>query len=116
MNRFHCIALLRFALLCTFASCSAVLENHREGLDATPKQAMFLSARVLPVDGYRVRNSLYLTQLMRSPAAASVNVIEAEDAPRMYEEAKYKAMQGQSSLLENTLSNKFLLLSGGAPP
>merc|ERR1712107_6898 len=39
----------------------------------------FLSAKTMPVDAYKIRNSLYLTQLMRSPPAAAINVIMRED-------------------------------------
>lgn len=73
------------------------------------KAAGFLAARVLPVDGYRIRNSLFLSvrmgyfcvcnasdpslafallqQLLRTPAAAAINVVENEDAARVLAEA-----------------------------
>lgn len=75
------------------------------------RSTSFLASRVLPVDGYRIRNSLYLTQLLRMPAAAAVNVVEHEDAQRIYEEAKYKAMQGQASRLDRSFESKLQLLS-----
>lgn len=73
--------------------------------------AAFLAARVLPVDGYRIRNSLFLSQLLRMPATASLNVVEQEDANRVYEVAKYKSMEDQASRLDGTLETKFRLLS-----
>jgi len=71
-----------------------------------PKSLGFLSARVLPVDGYRIRNSLFLSQLLRMPAAAAVNVVEQEDANRIYEAAKYKSMEDQAARLDRTLETK----------
>jgi len=75
------------------------------------KAAGFLAARVLPVDGYRIRNSLFLSQLLRTPAAAAINVVENEDAARVLAEAKYKAMQGQIARSDRALESKLLLLS-----
>jgi hypothetical protein len=43
------------------------------------------------------RNSLYLTQTMRGPAAASANVISKEDVAKMAGEAKYKGMLEQTA-------------------
>lgn len=81
------------------------------GCSAEAKSASFLAARVLPVDAYKVRNSLFLSQVLRMPAAAAINVVENEDAARMYEEAKYKAMQGQGARLDRQLEDKLLLLA-----
>ncbi|CAJ1442324.1 unnamed protein product [Effrenium voratum] len=55
--------------------------------------ASFLASKVMPVDGFKIRNSLFLTQLLRSPAQASVNVIEKEDVANMKSKAVYKGMQ-----------------------
>merc|ERR1711862_305098 len=45
-----------------------------------------------PVDGYQIRNSLFLTQFLRSPAQASINIVEHEDLPAMERKAKYMGM------------------------
>jgi len=79
--------------------------------DRKQSSASFLSARVLPVDSYKIRNSLFLSQPLRMPAAAAVNVIENEDTSRMYEEAKYAGMQSQASRLDRIVKEKFDLLA-----
>ena len=78
------------------------------------KSTNFLATRVLPVDAYKVRNSLFLSvrlfcpdrcvvhgldllnsccqQLLRTPAAADVNVLENEDAARMFEEERSRCV------------------------
>lgn len=56
------------------------------------KSLGFLAAKALPVDGYKLRNSLYLTQPLRSPAQAALNIISREDTLQMREEAKYAGM------------------------
>jgi CPW-WPC domain-containing protein len=76
-----------------------------------PTSAAFLAARVLPVDGYRIRNSLFLSQLLRMPASAALNIVEQEDASRVYEVAKYKSMEDQALRLDGALETKFRLLS-----
>ena len=80
--------------------------------EARTKSANFLSARILPVDAYNIRNGLFLSQPLRSPPATSVNVIENEDIERILEEAKYKSMEGQSARLEQALQDKFRMLGG----
>lgn len=75
------------------------------------RSASFLAARVIPETRYKIRNSLYLTQLLRSPAQASINVVEQEDPQRVYEEAKYKAMQGRALRLDRALETKLQLLT-----
>jgi len=93
--------------------CKSFLSSRLEHVVAPgPRKSLsFLAARVLPVDAYKVRNSLFLSQLLRMPAAASVNIVEQEDASRMYEEAKYKSMEGQASRLDRSLASKLRLLS-----
>jgi hypothetical protein len=73
--------------------------------------ASFLAARVLPVDAYKIRNGLFLSQPLRIPAAASVNVLETEDTTKMYEKAKYMAMKGKASRLKHEVESKLLLLA-----
>jgi hypothetical protein len=50
-------------------------------------------------DPYVLRDALYLTQLMRTPAQASLNVVEHEDAHQLQEHAKYKAMESAARYL-----------------
>lgn len=75
------------------------------------RSASFLAARVLPEVRHKIKNSLYLTQLLRMPAAASLNVVEQEDPQRVYEEAKYKSMQGRAARLDRALETKLQLLA-----
>merc|ERR1712117_664669 len=65
----------------------------------------FLASKTIPVDGYKIRNSLYLTQPMREPAQASVNVIMHEDMQRMQEESKYKGMEEQIAQLQENIKD-----------
>ena len=66
------------------------------------KGASFLATKVgWADDGQRIRDSLYLTQLMRSPAQASVNVLVHEDPYELGAHAKYKAMESASSHLRS---------------
>lgn len=96
--------------MCQDNSCQDA-EDMSGGGKGQQKSTSFLAARVLPVDAYKIRNSLFLSQLLRMPAAAAVNVVEHEDVPQMYEQAKYKAMQGQSARLDHILESKFRLLA-----
>lgn len=82
----------------------------------------FLSARSLPVDSYKIRNSLFdtvctfmyinkcaytesvgLQQLLRTPAQAAVNIIEKEDVAAMQDEAKYAGMRSEIGRLRADL-------------
>ena len=49
------------------------------------------------VDAVPLRNSLYLTESLRGPAQASINVLSKEDVGKMSEEAKYKGMLDQTA-------------------
>ena len=60
------------------------------------RQASFLASGVLPVDPERIRKGMELTQPLRAPAPASVNVIEREDTAAMAERAKYAGMIDQT--------------------
>merc|ERR1712183_395226 len=74
--------------------------------------ASFLAAKTMPVDGYKIRNSLYLTQPMRSPPQASVNVIEGEDTSKMLSQAKYHGIQNQITRLLSEFNDDVLALAG----
>merc|ERR1712187_100334 len=50
---------------------------------APSSKLSFLSSKTIPVDAYKIRNSLYLTQPLRSPPQAAINVIEREDVAKM---------------------------------
>merc|ERR1712190_674770 len=74
----------------------------------------FLSTRVMPVDAYEIRNSLYLTQPLRSPAQAAVNVLEHEDVNKMEEAAKYKGIKEQIERLREKFGRSLATLSAAA--
>lgn len=63
--------------------------------------ASFLSTRVLPVDADKIKKSLYLTQSLRSPPQASVNIIMREDVRHMKDVSKYRVMVDQTHDLQN---------------
>lgn len=76
-----------------------------------PRVTSFLSSQVLPVDAYKLRNSLFLTQPMRSPAAAAVNVVMREDVVKMKDQAKYQAMEDQTSRLQEEFEKSLAAMS-----
>ena len=61
----------------------------------------FLGTKVLPVDSDRITSSLYLTQPLRSPPQATVNVIMHEDVQSMKDASKYKGMLDQTVALQH---------------
>ena len=84
-----------------------------QGLEATssPRRALgggrepdlaasFLATKVLPIDAEKIKNSLYVTQSMRSPPQASVNVIMRENIEDVEKRAKYQAMKEQAASLK----------------
>ena len=78
------------------ASVTAQLGELISASGQQSKSVSFLASKVLPVDAYKIRNSLYVTQPLRAPAQAAVNVISKEDVGKMGEEAKYKGMLAQT--------------------
>jgi len=73
---------------------------------ASGKSVSFLASEVLPVDAYKIRNSLYLTQSMRSPAQAAINVVSREDVAKAQEEAKYKGMLAQTANIMKSIKTE----------
>jgi len=73
---------------------------------ASGKSVSFLASKVLPVDAYKIRNSLYLTQSMRSPAQAAINVVSREDVAKAQEEAKYKGMLAQTANIMKSIKTE----------
>jgi hypothetical protein len=73
----------------------------------------FLATRVLPVDADRIKKSLYLTQSMRSPPQASVNVIMREDVQGMQDASKYQGMVDQTRALQNEFRQNLAAMSSG---
>ena len=71
--------------------------------DNREKAASFLATKVGWVDPYEMKNSLYLSQLMRAPAQASVNVLVRENAHELAEHAKYKAMESAARYLKSSV-------------
>merc|ERR1711972_265972 len=78
---------------------------------AGKRKLKFLSTKVMPVDAYKIRNSLYLTQPLRSPAQAAVNVLEHEDVRHMATAAKYKGMRDQTERLHQKFASSIAGLS-----
>merc|ERR1712048_153895 len=58
------------------------------------------------VDDMQIRNSLWLTSPLRSPAQASVNVEMHEDIPKMAYAAKYKGIANQAERLKRDLESE----------
>jgi len=77
------------------------------------RAASFLATKVGWVDAQKIRDSLYLTQLMRSPAQASVNVLVHEDPYQLGAHAKYKAMESAASYLKSYVDAGVLALETG---
>jgi hypothetical protein len=83
---------------------------------STPERhasSSFLATQVLPVDADRIKKSLYLTQALRSPPQASVNVIMQEDVQHMKDASKYNGMVEQTRALQNEFRKGLAALSGG---
>merc|ERR1712107_976818 len=72
--------------------------------------ARCLSVQVLPVDPYKIRNSLFATQFMRGPAQASVNVIEREDVLGMQSMTKYQGMLSRTGVLNTQFEQRLAAL------
>lgn len=75
--------------------------------------ASFLSTRVLPVDADRIKKSLYLTQSLRSPPQASINVVMREDVQHMRDTANYMGMLDQTHRLQNEFKQGLADMSNG---
>ena len=93
---------MRFSFLCNFflgflASCHALRAKHPSGSAS-------------PVDGFQIRNSLYVTQPLRSPARASVRVMLNEDMSKMVLAAKYHGIADQAQRAERDFENELLAL------
>ena len=73
----------------------------------------FLSTQVLPVDATRIKKSLYLTESLRSPPQASVNVIMHEDVQHMKDVSKYKGMVDNTHALQNGFRKGLVDMSNG---
>ena len=73
----------------------------------------FLATQVLPVDAGRIKKSLELTQSLRSPPQASVNVIMHEDVQGMKDASKYQGMVDQTLALQNEFKKGLADLSNG---
>merc|ERR1712187_554952 len=84
------------------------------GKRSIPSAVSFMSAQTIPVDAYKIRNSLYLTQPMRTPATASVNVIMKEDTAASFDAAKYKGIESQIESLEQAFEIGLKQLRGDA--
>lgn len=56
---------------------------------------------------------MYLTQAMRGPAAASVNVVSHEDVAKMAAQAKYKGMLDQTANILNSVKSELGQMGAG---
>ena len=78
-----------------------------DGTRASDQAASFLAAKVLPIDAGKIKNSLYVTQSMRSPPQASVNVIMREDIEELQRKVKYEGMKEQTARLKEYVRSRF---------
>jgi CPW-WPC domain-containing protein len=92
--------------------CGATWPCAKAGLAA--RAVGFLAARSMPIDGYKIRNSLSLTEALRAPAPASVNVIMHEDVASMQQASKYRGMEEQAQRLEQQIEDTLSLMESGA--
>ena len=92
----------------------AVLEEDRLPPEGRGSSS-FLTTKVLPVDANRIKKSLYLTQSLRSPPQASVNVIMREEVQHMQDASKYKGMIYQTQALQNEFRKGLAAMSNGNP-
>jgi len=67
---------------------------------STSVNPSFLASKVFPVDAYKIRNGLHLTEAMVAPGRAVVNVIEHEHLERTSQEIKYHGMSSRISRLK----------------
>lgn len=73
----------------------------------------FIPASFLqPVDANFLRESLRLTEPMRSPSPMTVNVITAEDVPALRRGAIYKGLASQTAALHNNFDADVAALGG----
>ena len=73
----------------------------------------FLATKVLPVDADRIKKGLYLTQSLRSPPQASVNVIMREDVHHMQDASKYEGMVDQTHRLQEEFRKGLAAMGNG---
>ena len=100
-----------------FVHSHAVLEEDRfpRPMPEGRVSSSFLTTKVLPVDANRIKKSLYLTQSLRSPPQAAVNVIMREDVQHMQDASKYKGMVYQTQALQNEFRQGLAAMSNGNP-
>lgn len=99
----------------------APIRSHESPADGTShpiwsehhESSSFLATRVLPVDSERIKKSLYLTQSLKSPPQASVNVIMHEDVQAMKDALKYEGMVDETQLLHNEFAKGLAAMSNG---
>jgi len=102
-------------------TCGAFWSCLTDGAEALAKHSMFagrkqpqvsfLTSRSIPVDAYKVRNSLELTQPLREPEQATVNVLVHEDIGSMQEESKYRGMEDQTLQLKEQIKTMLAAMS-----
>ena len=93
---------------------SAAAISHSGGATVGVRAASFLSSRLQPVDADLIRESLHVTEPLRSPAQGGINIIMKEDVGGMSREAKYKGMQDQAEQLKQDFEDDLVSMRGGA--
>jgi len=61
-----------------------------------------------------VKNSLFVTQQLRSPSSANVNVVSSENVPAVEEQAAYLALKSQSRKLHDQFRTNLLKMKARA--
>merc|ERR1712007_380074 len=75
--------------------------------------AAFLAtgSKALPVDAYKMRNSLHDTAFMRTPRQATVNVIEREGLSGAADDGKFVAMRSRAARLRQEFEDGLATLA-----
>merc|ERR1712113_90075 len=70
---------------------------------ATAPSVSFLAARSMPIDADKIRSGIPLTEALKTPPSASVNLIMREDLGSMRQASKYQGMQDQVRRLQEDI-------------
>mmetsp|Transcript_56534 Transcript_56534/g.163905 ORF Transcript_56534/g.163905 Transcript_56534/m.163905 type:complete len:112 (+) Transcript_56534:65-400(+) len=107
--------LASWSLVCLACLASKALGHDTSAhVDAIRDRASFLSSKTIPVDAFKMRNSLYLTQPLRTPSQAAVNIVEREDMAKMQREARYLAMEARRAELDRQFDERLSEMSAMA--
>merc|ERR1719453_1813528 len=74
------------------AEVGAAMQSEISGFLGSLGRSSFLErSKVIPVLGEQIKHGLFVTQALRSPRQATVNVVEQENAAAVESNAKYTA-------------------------